>query len=190
MKRRHVHAGFATVALACAGAAAFFGWQRDAAREVDTAAAAAAREPVTAGAAAAPREAPPEVRLARAQALSRGGEHDAAFRGFSSLMVPGTPQALRREALYGLGNLYARQARAAAGPGGTLPPEAQPLGELAKQRYRDLLREDPADWDARHNLERVLRLAPEDEEGPPPVNEGPVERRQLQLRGMTPGALP
>jgi hypothetical protein len=31
------------------------------------------------------------------------------------------------------------------------------LVELAKQRYRDLLRAEPQDWDARYNLERALR---------------------------------
>ena len=39
--------------------------------------------------------------------------------------------------------------------------ESLPLIELAKQSYRDLLREDPGDWDARYNLERALWLAPE-----------------------------
>ena len=39
-----------------------------------------------------------------------------------------------------------------------------PLVELAKQSYRDLLRETPGDWDARYNLERALYLAPESEE--------------------------
>ena len=39
-----------------------------------------------------------------------------------------------------------------------------PLIELAKQSYRDLLREDPNDWDARYNLERALWLAPEVEQ--------------------------
>jgi mxaK protein len=35
------------------------------------------------------------------------------------------------------------------------------LVELAKRNYRLLLRETPADWDARYNLERALWLAPE-----------------------------
>jgi mxaK protein len=49
--------------------------------------------------------------------------------------------------------------------------------EFAKQSYRNLLRDDPAAWDARYNLEYALRLAPELEEsatteqGPPPDSE-------------------
>ena len=41
---------------------------------------------------------------------------------------------------------------------------AAPLVELAKQSYRDALRADPSDWDARYNLERALQLAPEVDE--------------------------
>ena len=36
-----------------------------------------------------------------------------------------------------------------------------PLIEQAKARYRALLRIAPDDWDARYNLERALRVAPE-----------------------------
>ena len=41
---------------------------------------------------------------------------------------------------------------------------ALPLVELAKQSYRDVLRDNPADWDAKYNLERALWLAPEVDE--------------------------
>ena len=33
--------------------------------------------------------------------------------------------------------------------------------ELAKQRYRDVLLINPQNWNARHNLELALRVAPE-----------------------------
>jgi len=73
-----------------------------------------------------------------------------------------------------VGNLHLRQALQVG-----LDDEAQslPLVELAKQSYRDLLRRDPNDWDARYNLERTLRLAPEDDDdtdedtGPPDPRE-------------------
>ena len=39
---------------------------------------------------------------------------------------------------------------------------ARPLLELAKATYREALRLDPGRWDARYNLERALRAAPED----------------------------
>jgi len=68
--------------------------------------------------------------------------------------------------------------------------DAGPLVELAKQRYRDLLRAEPQDWDARYNLERALRVAPEEQESAAEENNQPVERRSVSLRGMTPGDLP
>jgi mxaK protein len=68
------------------------------------------------------------------------------------------PQEVRLAALYNLGNLNMREALK-QGQG-----EAQrfiPLIELAKQSYRDDLRGNPGDWDARYNLERALWLSPE-----------------------------
>jgi hypothetical protein len=62
--------------------------------------------------------------------------------------------------------------------------------ELAKQRYRDLLRAEPQDWDARYNLERALRSAPEEQEASAEETNQPVERRNVSLRGMKAGDLP
>jgi mxaK protein len=111
---------------------------------------------------------PPEARLARAVALSRL-DYDAALAAFKAI-IQSNREDLHRMALYDLGNLNLRQAVQYG-----LADEAQslPLTELAKQSYRDLLRRDPTDWDARYNLERALRLAPEDDDdtgedtGPP-----------------------
>jgi mxaK protein len=132
------------------------------------------------------REAPREVRLARATALARSGDADAATRLYSALIEPGRVDAVGRDALLNLGNLHLRQALALA------PDDAAagPLVELAKQRLRDLLRLDPDDWDARHNLERALRLAPEEQEAVAEPDNEPVERRNVQLRGMKAGDLP
>jgi len=44
--------------------------------------------------------------------------------------------------------------------------------ELSKQRYRDLLSEEPYHWPARYNLERALRMAPE---GTDRTDDGRVE---------------
>jgi mxaK protein len=60
--------------------------------------------------------------------------------------------------------------------------------ELAKQRYRDLLRVNPLDWDARYNLERALRLAPE--EAAFAEDAVPAEQRQVMLPGMVQRDLP
>ena len=96
----------------------------------------------------------------------------------------GELDALGRQALFNLGNMYLRQGLAQ----GTA--EALPLVELAKQRYRDLLRATPDDWDARYNLERALRLAPEEQDALAEEENEPVERRRVMLRGMDPGDLP
>jgi tetratricopeptide (TPR) repeat protein len=115
---------------------------------------------------------PPEARLARAVALSRV-DYDAALAAYKAI-IQSNREDLRRIALYDLGNLHLRQAIQYG-----LADQAQslPLTELAKQSYRDLLRKDPTDWDARYNLERALRLAPEedddanDDSGPPDPRE-------------------
>ncbi|MFI4923281.1 MAG: MxaK protein, partial [Burkholderiales bacterium] len=67
--------------------------------------------------------------------------------------------------------------------------EALPLIELAKQSYREVLRADSDNWDARYNLERALRLAPEKEEGDaagllPPLG---MERAITTMKAFTLG---
>ena len=115
---------------------------------------------------------PAEARLARAVALAKV-DYDGALAAYKSI-TQSSRDDLRLIALYDLGNLHLHQAIQYG-----LADEAQslPLTELAKQSYRDLLRRDPTDWDARYNLERALRLAPEDDDeadedtGPPDPRE-------------------
>ncbi|ABM96227.1 MULTISPECIES: hypothetical protein [Methylibium] len=196
MRRLSVHGVFAAAAAVCAGVLLWQGlhWRQVVA--LNEAVAAAARPPAEKDAekkdAPAPRDAPREVRLARAIALAQAGAHDAAFKSYSGLIQPGALDALGRQAQFNLGNMYLRQALAASPGGDAAAPSAEtaPLIELAKQRYRDLLRADPGDWDARYNLERALRLAPEEQEAYAEDPNVPVERRRVQLRGMDPGDLP
>jgi len=61
-------------------------------------------------------------------------------------------------AQFNLANLYLRQALAS---GTITSSDTLPMVELAKQRYRDLLRVMPEHWPARYNLERALNMAPE-----------------------------
>jgi len=119
-----------------------------------------------------PANALPEARLARAVTLAKV-DYDGALGAYKAI-IQANREDLRRIALYDLGNLHLRQALQVG-----LDDEAQslPLLELAKQSYRDLLRRDPNDWDARYNLERTLRLAPESDDdldedtGPPDPRE-------------------
>jgi mxaK protein len=98
----------------------------------------------------------PEAQLAHALALGRAGQMQPALQMYRALLSEtGT---VRRAALYDQGNLTLR---AALREGEGDAQRSLPFVELAKQSYRDLLREDPQDWDARYNLERALWLSPE-----------------------------
>lgn len=199
MKRIPIHAVFAAAALGLAALVATQALRLQRTQALNTAIAAAAQTPAEGDAALPPRDAPREVRLARATALARAGAFDAAFKTYSALIEPGAPDGVSRQALYNLGNMVLRQgmgsrggeaAPADAATAGALSAEAGPLVELAKQRYRDLLRAAPDAWDARYNLERALRLAPEEHEAVVEEANTNIERRNVMLRGMDPGDLP
>ncbi|WP_321897938.1 tetratricopeptide repeat protein [Paraburkholderia heleia] len=161
MKRATVHLVFAAVALACAGVAAYSAVRLQRAQRINEAvAAASAHQPQPKGEDHG-HEAR-EVRLARAVALSKQGAYDAAAPLFEALMRDGAPDALRRAALFDLGNLYLREGIGHGAPGMIA---SAAMIEEAKSRYRVLLRDDPDDWDARYNLERALWLAPETRTG-------------------------
>jgi mxaK protein len=100
----------------------------------------------------------PQVRLARATALSKAGAYDTAARLYDGLIHEDSLDDLGRTALFDIGNMYLREG-AGGGATGTVRSLAM-IGE-AKARYRMLLRAAPDDWDARYNLERALWLAPE-----------------------------
>jgi mxaK protein len=120
------------VALLCAVAAAYHGWQLQRSEQINQRFAQAA-------------SAAPEAALQTYKALVKNSRGD-----------------LKHASQYNLGNLYLRDALKRGTDQGF---ESLPLIELAKQSYRDLLREKPDDWDARYNLERALRLAPEVDPG-------------------------
>jgi mxaK protein len=200
MRRHSVHGLFAALALVCGGVALVQGLRLQRTHALNEQVAAVAAAPVASDAGPAARDAPREVRLAHAVALARAGAFESAFKTYSGLIGPGPLDAVGRQALFNLGNMYLRQgtgtahaspqAGQAATTGARAAGEASPLVELAKQRYRDLLRADPHDWDARYNLERALRFAPEDQPAFAEDENVPVERRRVMLRGMEPGDLP
>ena len=113
-----------------------------------------------------------EARFAHALALSRSGRYEEALAAHKAL-IQGERGPLRTAALYNLGNLHLRQALR-NGPARAM--ESLPLVELAKQSYRDALRAEPGDWDARYNLERALWLAPEIDLQAGEDNEPPMGR--------------
>ncbi len=140
---------------------------------------------------AAAKDAPtPEYALARAQAVLRTGgprASDTALDLYRQVESEGS-QSLRRIARYDTANLYMRQAQEEMARGE--PGRAVPLIELAKGIYRGLLRDDPAQWDLRYNLERAIRmLTEEDPEASDLVREAPenMESAPTTMRGTSMG---
>jgi mxaK protein len=131
---------------------------------------------------------PPELRFAQAHALAQAqaasGARESALNRYRSLQGDARLGAAAR---FNSANLLVRQAievRASAQPG-----QAIALLELAKEYYRDVLRDDPAQWDARYNLERAQRLLPdpEEEDAVPTGQERNRERAVTTMRGYSPG---
>lgn len=171
MKRSIVHCAFGVAALACGILVAYHANHLHQIKRTNAAIASAgvSNDDATV----------PEAQLARALALGRAGRSDDAVKAYKSL-IEGKRQDLRQAALYDLGNLYMRDALE---NGADQAFRSLPLIELAKQRYRDVLRNQPTDWDARYNLSRALLLAPEieqeiEEKEPPPEKEQSVSTLQ------------
>lgn len=104
---------------------------------------------------------PYEVLFAKAYFLDRRGNHQEALSLYQRVMNEGDAR-LATAAKYNSANLNLREALAKRG--GNAEGQALPLIELAKQSYREVLRADSDNWDARYNLERALRLTPEKED--------------------------
>ncbi|MFL6600025.1 MAG: MxaK protein [Steroidobacteraceae bacterium] len=172
MRRRAVHSSFAIVAATCGTLAIWYGIRMHQTERINAAIA-------TANISAADSTVP-QAQLARALSLARAGQFTAALKTYKSLLD--ASDEIRLPALYDLGNLNMRAALK-NGPG-----EAQrfmPLIELAKQSYRDDLRGNPEDWDARYNLERALWLSPEYDDPMLERNQAPVrsEHAMSTLQG-------
>lgn len=131
-----------------------------------------------------PPEAAPELQFAHAHALAARGEFDQALKRYQALE---TETPLGQAARYNSGNLLVRQALRLRD--GSQAGQAIALIELAKENYREVLRRDPAHWDARYNLERAQRLLPDPEEIDPTSGEEAkrAERAATTMRGYTPG---
>jgi len=120
--------------------------------------------------------------LAQAPAASASG--DAALNAYRALQAN---PVLGTAARFNSANLLLRQAIAARA--GAQPAQALPLIELAKEQYRELLRQAPQHWDARYNLERAQRLLPDpqDSELEPTAAPRDRERAATTMRAQTLG---
>ncbi|CAN7405651.1 hypothetical protein LJR230_002466 [Trinickia sp. LjRoot230] len=198
MRRLPIHAAFAVVTLVCAVFAGYDAVRLVQAKRVDgELAAIAARLPTSTSAsvsashaqttveddAARSHDARP-VQLAHAIALSRAGQYAAATSAYEALIGDGPLDEIGRAALFDLANMALRQGAGDAADALRSPQ----LVEQAKARYRTLLRAAPDDWDARYNLERALRVAPEN---PADLeSEQTATRQDIRLRGAKSEDLP
>ncbi len=209
MRRRTAHTAFGVVAAVCGAIAAWYAVELNRANRINAEIASAsvalsgpatsasvvpppgpatgakptpngAAAPATSGALPAAPNTAPRAQLARAITLARAGKFTAALKAYKALLD--APDEVRLPALYNLGNLNMREALK-NGPGEA--QRALPLIELAKQSYRDDLRSNPADWDARYNLERALWLSPEYDDPILQRNQAPVhsEHAMSTLQG-------
>lgn len=127
-----------------------------------------------------------EVLFARAYVHGMEGKAQPALSAYRRLAGAGM-DAVGQAALFNSGNLLLRQALRERADGDEA--QAMTLFELAKQNFRDVLRANPSHWEAKYNLERTLRLAPDsaDKDGealpPPPAR----ERAVTTMRGFTLG---
>jgi len=127
-----------------------------------------------------------EVTFAQARILEDRNERAGALTLYQKVQQDG-PQHLRIAARCNSANIYLRQALELADA-----EQRQlmlPLVELAKENYRRVLRADPAHWDAKYNLERALRLAPEGDDEPPEeaASVRNAERAVTTMRGISLG---
>ncbi|NKI97819.1 MxaK protein [Rhizobacter sp. SG703] len=127
---------------------------------------------------------PAELQFALAHAQAASGAGEEALKRYRVLQGD-TP--LGQAARYNSANLLMRQAiavRATPQPGLAIP-----LLELAKEGYREVLRNDPGQWDARYNLERAQRLLPDPDDSlvEPADGRRDAERAVTTMRGYSPG---
>ncbi len=130
----------------------------------------------------------PQAVFAQAYHLAAQGDNERALNLYQRLQDENGP--LARAARYNTGNIHLRQAlelskaRGEAAQGALITP-----AELAKQAYREVLRADPRDWDARFNLEKTLRVLPDPDDETPGPAPGNSERAATTMRA-TPLGLP
>jgi mxaC protein len=130
MKRRAMHILFGGAAACCAGLALYYTVALQRAIDLDRAIAAASSA-TTAPLSAAHAGEAPEIRLARAVALSVARRRVDAGRLFNELIQGPAPASVRQAALFDLANIDLREA---AGDDARGPVRSASLIELAKKR--------------------------------------------------------
>lgn len=109
---------------------------------------------------------PAALVFAKARQLQQAGDTDEAVRLYSGIRDV-ADEDLRARALHNLGTLYLQSGAKLWNARGVLEyARVNTLVELAKENYREALRLNPDDWDARYNLEYAFRITPPPKEKP------------------------
>ena len=100
-----------------------------------------------------------EAKFATALYLAKKERYKEATLLFSALL-PIANSAQKSAVQYNLGNIFLLRANALGGRGATIQQEAEYLMLQAKTAYVASLKLDNSQWDAKHNLDRLLGLLP------------------------------
>ena len=130
----------------------------------------------------------PALLFAQAHELAADNQMEPALARYRALY---SHPALGGAARYNSANLLLRHALVLRDAGVDTAGQALPLIELAKQGYREVLRSNPGQWDARYNFERAQRAQPDPDDIDAPIGEprAQAERSPTTTRGVG-GGLP
>jgi hypothetical protein len=125
-----------------------------------------------------------EAKFATALYLAKKERYKESTLLFIALM-PKANSGQKSAVQYNIGNIFLLRANALGGRGATIQQESEYLMQQAKTAYVASLKLDNSQWDAKHNLDRLLGLIPNTPT--PGVGEG--EKAGL-IMGNVPVGLP
>ena len=103
-----------------------------------------------------------EAKFSAAYWLAKSGRYQDSTLLFLQLLENASPTQ-QAAVQYNLGNIFFLRGIAINGQDMTVRDEAMYLFKQAKTAYMQSLRMDPTRWEARHNMDRILMLLPEEE---------------------------
>ena len=125
--------------------------------------------------------------FAKAMRYEQTGNTGEAIRLYASLRNAQDPD-LRARAFHNLGTIYLRDGAVHWNAHGVLDyAHVSSQIELAKENYREALRLNPDDWDARFNLEYAWRITPPPKEKPKSDFQGSKSSVYSTLPGLPAG---
>lgn len=125
-----------------------------------------------------------EAKFSSAWRLANEGRYLDATQLFNQLLEADTDPERQSAVQYNLGNIFFRRGLMVHRNGGEVRDEALYLMTQARIAYQQSLRLDPDRMDARYNLDRVLRMLPQD------ARSGEAEDQLGIVMGNIPTGLP